>query len=151
MCKQLVVPVVAFAVMPFLSSASAREDDKATAAQEKQRAAFVACAQVCGECSVICNACAEHCTKLIANGHKEHLKTQQRCHDCATLCEAAASISARGGPFADLACNVCAEACKRCGDACEQFKSDPEMKRCAEECRKCEKACRDMIKSLAEH
>jgi hypothetical protein len=151
MNKLLPLPLACCIAVVILTGAANTDDkDKATAAKEAQKAAFLACAKACGECSVVCKACANHCTQLIANGMKDHVKTQQRCQDCATLCEAAASVAARGGPFADLACTACAEACKRCGDECEKLKSDSEMKRCAEECRKCEKACREMVKVVAQ-
>ena len=70
---------------------------------------------------------------------------------CATHCGAAASVTARKGPFSDLICTACADACSRCGKACEKFKSDEHMKRCAEECFKCEKACREMLKHVKMH
>ena len=64
--------------------------------------------------------------------------------DCATVCAAAASVVARGGPMQDLICKACADACKRCGDECAKHDT-PVMKRCAEVCRRCEAECRKMI------
>jgi len=109
---------------------------------------FQDCARACDDCARICEMCGTHCTKMLAEGRKEHLKTAQTCQDCATLCSAASCVISRQGPFWDLICTSCAEACKRCGDACEVHAAhDPMMKQCAEECRKCEKACREMLKN----
>jgi len=108
------------------------------------------CAKACDDCKRECDRCGNHCAEMVAQGHKEHLKTLRTCQDCATHCGAASCIVARRGPFSDLICTACADACKRCGDACEEHAShDAEMKRCGEECRKCEKACRDMLKHVA--
>jgi hypothetical protein len=124
-----------------------------TSAQDKAKhdqhaAHFVQCANECADCAVVCDSCATHCANLIAQGHKEHLKTLQTCQDCSSICESAADITAKGGPFSDLICQACAEACKRCGDACAQFPNDEHMKKCADQCRKCEKACRDMLQHI---
>jgi hypothetical protein len=91
--------------------------------------------------------CAAHCTKMLAEGKKEHLDTARTCPDCATICRSASAIVIKGGPFSDLICTACADACKRCGDACEKLgANDPVMKQCADECRTCEKACRAMMR-----
>jgi len=104
------------------------------------------CAKACNDCQRICDACSHHCVHQVANGKKDHMKTLHTCQDCAEICSAAARIVARGGPFADLICQSCAEACARCGKACEAFPDDKMMKACAEECRRCEKECREMLK-----
>ena len=107
---------------------------------------FVVCAKACNDCARQCDTCAAHCANLLAEGRKEHLQTLRLCQDCATLCQAAGSITARDGPMSNLICAACADACKLCGDECLKHPADPTMKRCAEECHKCEKACRDMVK-----
>ena len=117
-------------------------------AGDKHHAMMEECAKACNDCQRICDMCATHCAKRVAEGKKEHLKTLQTCQDCATHCSAAASIVARMGPFSDLICQACAEACKRCGDECMKHKEDPMMKRCADECRRCEQACREMLKHM---
>jgi hypothetical protein len=104
------------------------------------------CAQACSDCQRECDACATHCANLLSEGKKEHMTTLMSCHDCADFCTAAAQIVARGGPFAALICESCAEACGRCGQECEKFPDSAPMSRCAQECRRCEKACREMIK-----
>jgi hypothetical protein len=75
----------------------------------------------------------------------EHLKTLQACLDCADMCSTAARSVSRGGPFAALICNACAETCAECEKLCKQFPTDEHMKMCADQCRACEKACRDML------
>jgi hypothetical protein len=105
------------------------------------------CAKACGECALQCDICAAHCAKMLAEGHKDHLKTLQSCQDCATVCASAACIMARTGPYSMDICRACADVCKKCGDECAKFSSDATMKRCADECRQCEKACRDMLAS----
>lgn len=123
-------------------------DVKVAEHDSKHHQHFMDCAKACHDCARICDACGAHCAKLVAEGKKEHLKTLQTCQDCATFCSAAACITARSGPFADLICKSCADACKRCGDACAKHKEDEMMKKCAEECYRCEKACRAMLKHL---
>jgi hypothetical protein len=118
------------------------EDKKA----DPHHGAFMDCAKACDDCARMCDACSGHCSLQIAAGKKEHLATLWTCRDCATLCRAAATITAHQGPYSDLACIACADACKRCGDSCEKFKDDEMMKKCADECRRCEKSCREMLK-----
>jgi hypothetical protein len=110
---------------------------------------FEKCAKACNDCQRECDACATHCAQLLANGHKDHLTTLGTCRDCADFCSAAAEIVARGGPFAGLICDACANACQRCGKACDKFE-DKVMKKCAKECFECEKVCREMVKHVKE-
>ncbi|HEX4610624.1 MAG TPA: four-helix bundle copper-binding protein [Urbifossiella sp.] len=106
---------------------------------------FMECAKACDDCARTCEACSSHCTRLVADGKKDHLETVRSCQDCATVCAAASAITARGGPYADAICQACADVCKRCAEACDKHPADMMMKRCADECRRCEKACRDML------
>ncbi len=108
-----------------------------------------ACAKACSDCQRACDMCSTHCAHQLAMGKKDHAATLASCQDCADFCAAASQIVARGGPFAGLICESCAEACARCGKECERFPNDKHMKMCAEECRKCEKACREMAKHAA--
>lgn len=117
-----------------------------TAKAEAPNPAMVACAKTCGECAMTCDQCAAYCVTALAEGKKEHLKSQRLCQDCAAICGTATCIMARSGPLSDVICNACADACKRCGDCCEAIPGDEMMKKCAEECRKCETACRAMLK-----
>ncbi len=109
---------------------------------------YTECAKACGTCAGVCDACTAHCAKMLAGGMPDHFNTLRTCQDCASVCAAAACITARGGPYSDTICTACAEVCKRCGDACSKLKEDDMMRRCAEECQKCEKACRDMLQHL---
>jgi hypothetical protein len=97
-------------------------------------------------CAVMCDACAAHCARLIADGKKEHMKSMQHCQDCAAICHSTAAVAARHGPLADLIVAACADACKRCGDECATMKDDKMMAQCADVCRNCERMCREMIK-----
>lgn len=103
------------------------------------------CARSCSDCQRECDSCATHCAQELRGGNAEHFDTLQSCLDCSTVCAAASQIAARGGPFAGLICQSCAEACDRCAERCEKFDGDDHMRRCAAECRKCAKACRDML------
>jgi hypothetical protein len=105
---------------------------------------FLVCAKACDDCARICDTCSAHCAKLVADGKNEHMQTLKLCQDCAAVCRAAAAVTARDGPMADLITLACADACKRCGDECEKHASDPVMKGCADQCRACEKVCREM-------
>jgi hypothetical protein len=104
------------------------------------------CAEECSECARECSSCAAHCAKLLAAGNKEHRKTLATCLDCADICNVAAVIVSRRGPFNELICKACADACAKCGKACEAFPKDKHMARCARACRECEKECRKMLK-----
>jgi hypothetical protein len=126
-------------------------DDKKADPHAAHAGPMMECAKACDDCARNCEACGSHCAKLIADGKKEHLHTLRTCQDCATHCSAAANITARHGPFADLICTACAEACKRCGEACTKHSDDEMMKKCADECHKCEKACRDMVAHAGHH
>jgi len=117
-----------------------------SAEHEHHAGAFDGCAKACSDCQRACDSCATHCASMVAEGKKDHLTTLRTCQDCATHCGAAACITARKGPFADLICTACAEACARCGKECDKFSDDKNMKMCADECHKCEKACREMLR-----
>lgn len=143
----LALGVLTWTMASALRSGSAADDQPG--GHEQHAHAFHHCAKACADCQIACDSCAHHCAHMVADGKKDHLTTLQTCQDCATHCSAAACITARHGPFADLICTACAEACARCGKACEKFPDDKHMKACAEECRKCEKACREMLKHTA--
>ena len=80
------------------------------AKDNSHHAAYEECAKACNDCQRLCDMCASHCGKLVAEGKKEHLTTMRTCQDCATHCSAAACIVARMGPFSDLICTACADA-----------------------------------------
>jgi hypothetical protein len=141
-CKLL--GLLALGVLALGVGAANAEEKKGD--KDKHGSAFMDCAKARGICAGMCDACSAHCARMLAEGKKDHLGTLRTCQDCATICGAAACVTARGGPFSDTICTACAEACKRCGDACEKYKEDDMMRRCTEECRKCEKACRVMLK-----
>jgi hypothetical protein len=141
--RMLTVSFLGLAALAFAAGPSAGDQ---AGGPDAHAHAFDQCAKACGDCQRACDSCATHCQGLLAQGKKEHATTLQTCLDCAEHCGAAARITARGGPFADLICTACATACSRCGKECEKFSSDKHMKKCAEECRKCEKACREMLK-----
>lgn len=113
--------------------------------------AMASCAKACSDCQRECESCAAHCAEQLTAGKKDHAKTLATCQDCATFCVAAASIVARGGPFAALICKGCVDACALCAKECEKFPDDKHMKECAAECRKCEKACKDMVAHAGHH
>jgi hypothetical protein len=110
---------------------------------------MLACAKACSDCQRACDSCATHCTLLLAEGKKEHMKSLRSCQDCATICAASSQIVARNGPTSVLMCECCAKACDLCGKSCEAFPEDKHMKSCAEECRRCETACKAMVKHMA--
>lgn len=129
---------------------SVTADDKKGGADDKQHGEhdgmLEACAKACADCQRACDMCSTHCAHMLRDGHKEHITTLETCRDCADFCATAAQIVARGGPFAALICQGCAEACARCATACEKFADDKHMQMCAKECRKCEKSCKEMVR-----
>ncbi len=118
------------------------------AGEAKQRKIYDKCAKACADCQQSCSRCATHCAMLVSKGKSKHLTTLRTCLDCADLCSTAAQIVGRGGPFATLICEACAEACNRCGKECGKFPDSKIMSDCAQECRRCEQACREMLKRL---
>lgn len=138
--------VVALAALK--GSAFAQGKTNASGEHAEHDDVLQACAKACSDCQRACDMCTTHCAHLLAEGKKEHATTLATCQDCADFCVAASQVAARGGPFAALICESCAEACARCAKECEKFPDDKHMKMCAEECRKCEKACREMVKHL---
>lgn len=127
-----------------------RPERRQAVAHTEHQEAYQKCAQACSDCQRACDMCATHCAHLMHAGQSEHMTTLATCLDCADFCAAAAQIVARGGPFAGLMCQSCAEACARCAEACEKFPDDEHMKKCAEECRKCEKACLEMVEHVGQ-
>ena len=130
-------------------AASAQSQGPAKGDHKHHSEAMHVCAKACSDCQRECDACATHCAHMVLEGKKDHLTTLMTCQDCANICATASHIVARGGPFAGLICEPCAEACARCAKECERFPQDKHMKQCAEECRKCEKACKEMLKHVA--
>jgi hypothetical protein len=128
-----------------VSGAQLRAQDKAPEHHEH----FAACAKACADCQVSCDSCFHHCAALVAEGKKDHVKTMHTCVDCGECCKLAATLAARGSPFAKDACDCCAKCCDECAKACEKFPDDKHMAACAKSCRDCAKACREMIKHLA--
>jgi hypothetical protein len=106
------------------------------------------CIKACTDCAKECDMCITHCTRLLAQGHKEHLHSARTCADCAEFCVAAARMTARHGPFMGLMCDACAKACDGCAAACEKHPNDEMMRRCAKACRDCAAACREMVKAV---
>lgn len=109
---------------------------------------FMACAKVCSDCALECESCHHHCAHKVIEGSKEHSKSMRLCADCAEFCRLSASLSAREGPLAVVACDGCAKACDDCAASCESFKDDKHMAQCAKSCRDCAKSCRDMVKMV---
>jgi hypothetical protein len=140
-----ILPVLALAVgLTAISGPSTAQERKGHSIEHQQK--YHDCAKACDDCARMCDFCTSHCAHMVADGKKEHLPTLQSCQDCAVVCNAAASITARLGPYADAICSACADVCKRCAEACNKHRDDATMKKCADECRKCEQACREMLK-----
>jgi hypothetical protein len=147
--RHLLLPVLALSMAILAPQTVLPADDKSKADHDHNMMAAESCAKACNDCQRACDMCATHCANLLAQGKKDHVQTLQTCQDCATVCTAAAGITARTGPFMDSICKSCAEACSRCSKACDKYSDDPHMKKCADECKACEKACKDMLQYLA--
>jgi hypothetical protein len=106
-------------------------------------------ARIIADCLRECELCTDHCTKHLAMGHKEHLKTQKTCADCADVCAAAMRIISRNGPMSAVIAETCAKVCDLCAAECERFTTDDTMKRCAKACRDCSQVCRQMSQQAA--
>jgi len=128
-------------------AAFASADERRPDRKEGHAAMFEKCAKACSDCQRECEACATYCGKLlVAHSGGDHLDTLMTCRDCADLCSTSASLTARQGPFVNLACSACADACAKCATQCERHgKDDTVMRRCAEECKRCEKECREVV------
>jgi len=110
---------------------------------------FMKCAKACADCQMQCDMCFQHCAALLSQGEKAHALTMRSCVDCAEVCKLAATLNARGSPFAGGVCEVCAKVCDQCATACEKFPDDKHMAGCAKSCRDCAKECREMMKHAA--
>lgn len=147
MYRRIVMGLIAAALLAVVGPAAVptRAQEKAEKAIPHVHGPHVACAKACAECTLHCDSCFHHCSRLILEGKKEHARTMYLCNDCATTCAAAAQIVSRNGPLSVTICESCAKACDICGEACEKVPSDEHMTACAKACRACAKACRDMI------
>ena len=106
------------------------------------------CLKACADCAKECESCFRHCTMMVTQGKKEHVRTLRTCVDCGDLCALAAKLTARQGAFMGLTCEACAKACDGCGAECDKHPNDEHMKRCAKACRECAKACREMVEMI---
>ncbi len=104
-------------------------------------------AKAAGETAMSCDACASHCTDLLAEGKREHLDSQRALLDCASMCATMACVASRNGPCCTIMAEACADACAACATQCEKATGDAQMKECADHCRAMEKLCRDCCKA----
>jgi hypothetical protein len=139
--------IAAMVIGSFAVLRLAAEDKKAD--PHRGHAEMEACVKECANCAMECGSCLNHCTHLVADGKKEHVRTLRTCNDCGDMCAMAGKLVARNGAFMNLMCDACAKACDGCGIECEKFPSDEHMARCAKACKDCAKACRDMLKATA--
>jgi Domain of Unknown Function (DUF326) len=130
--------------------------DRTFAMAQKAQAAGVAdaaqmerSARTIADCLRECESCTDYCTKHLAMGHKDHVKTQKACADCAEVCAAATRIISRNGPMSAVIAETCAKVCDLCAIECERFTTDDTMKRCAKACRDCSQVCRQMSQQAA--
>jgi len=124
-------------------------DEPKSAEHHHATAEMDACMKACARCAKECESCFTHCTNLVAEGKKEHLRTLRTCNDCGDMCAMAGKLVARGGPFMNAMCEACAKACDGCGAECAKSPHDEHMTRCADACKDCAKACREMVKANA--
>jgi len=141
MCRVFLTTNV-FALVLCLNATSAQ-------AADQHHEHFLKCAKACADCQVQCDMCFQHCAGLLTQGEKAHAATMRSCVDCADICKAAATLSARSSAFAAGVCEVCAKACDDCATACEKFPDYKHMAGCAKSCRDCAKECREMMKHAA--
>jgi len=120
--------------------------DNGHADESRHDGPWAKCAKACALCTIECNSCYQHCTGLVAAGHKDHAKAMRLCIDCAGFCATAAELTARHSALAILACEACAKACDMCAEECQRFPEDKHMAACAKSCRECAADCREMIK-----
>lgn len=99
------------------------------------------CIEACHQCLAACEHCATACL------HEDDVKMMARCieldRSCADLCALALREMARGSPFAEHVCQLCAEVCDACGEECGKHPAD-HCQECAAACRECAEACREM-------
>jgi len=106
-------------------------------------------ARTIADCLRECESCTNYCTKHLAMGHIDHLKTQKVCADCAEVCAAATRIISRNGPMSAAIAETCAKVCDLCAAECERLTADDMMKRCAKACRDCSQVCRQVSRQAA--
>ncbi|MGH9360537.1 MAG: hypothetical protein ACRD2T_01365 [Thermoanaerobaculia bacterium] len=53
------------------------------------------CLKACTECLGECGSCHEHCTQLVAEGKRVHLRALKHCSDCVAVRAVAAQLSRR--------------------------------------------------------
>lgn len=61
--------------------------------------------------------------------------------DCAELCRTAAAMMSRGGEFASVLCEACAQVCDACAEECDRHDME-HCRGCAQACRQCAEECR---------
>ena len=87
---------------------------KAAAAGVADAAQMERSTRIIADCLRECESCTDYCTKHLAMGHKDHVKTQKACADCADVCAAAARILSRNGPMSAVIAETCAKVCDLC-------------------------------------
>ena len=98
------------------------------------RESLVETLQSAADCAQVCSICADACLNEATVGNLTRCITINL--DCATICEATATVLTRQG--LDQPSILIAQL-KACMEACRV---------CAEECRRCELACRELLAAL---
>ena len=99
------------------------------------------CIAECLRCAMACESCASACLE------EQDVKMMAACikldRDCADICRLAATLMARGSPFANEICVLCAKICKACGQECGTHEAE-HCQQCSKACLACAQACESM-------
>ena len=112
--QQLAAASLTLVVIGGFAALRLSADDK-KADPHRGHAEMEACLKECGRCAAECEMCFDHCSHMVAEGKKEHLRTLKTCIDCGDFCALAGKIIARHGAFTNLTCEAFAKACDVCG------------------------------------
>lgn len=100
--------------------------------------------EACQACAVQCNLCADSDLARDAGAMRDCI---QKCLDCATICQATASVLSRPSPSGDAwaaQVRACILACQECAVECESHDAVC-CTSCAEACRECERALQQLM------
>lgn len=110
------------------------------------------CIDACAACQEACIACSDAC---LGERDLSRLVTCIRLNlDCATACNATASIIARSNKaghrqLVEAQLTTCIAFCRACASECERHATmHKHCEMCAKTCSRCAEACNDLLSSM---
>ena len=89
--------------------------------------------------------CSAHCTTMLEQGDRAMAECQRRVDETVAVCEALASLAARGSPLVPRMAAIVHDACNACEKECLKHKEHAVCSACADACVACARECKRVM------